>query len=279
MTSIDPTARVYPGAAIGAGATIGPFCVIGPDAVIGDGCRLVAHVHVTGRTTIGARTVVYPFTSLGTPPQSTKYRGGPTRLEIGADCDIRENVTINIGTEDDRGITEVGDHCALMAGSHVAHDCKVGAHVTFANNALIGGHVSVGDYAFLGGHAAVRQFVRIGEGAMIAGMSGIRADVIPWGLAQGPLATHVGINVIGLTRRGFTRVEIRRLHQVFRLLFHGAGQFRDRLAAIEKTCGDNSLVASVVTFIREGKRPLSTALRRENGAGLEHLGAGDKRLP
>src|ERR1700689_154807 len=106
MAQIDPTARVSPGAPIDAGAEIGPYCVLGPHAVISEGCRLIAHVHVTGHTTIGPRTVVYPFASLGTPPQSFKYRGGPTRLAIGADCEIRENVTANLGTEDDRGVTE-----------------------------------------------------------------------------------------------------------------------------------------------------------------------------
>src|SRR6202045_3113962 len=141
MSAIDSTARVAPGATIGVGATVGPYCVIGPDVSVGEGCRLIAHVHVAGHTTIGARTVVYPFASLGTPPQSVKYRGGPTRLAVGADCDIRENVTLNTGTEDDRGITEIGDHCFLMAGSHVAHDCKIGSHVVFANNVALGGHV------------------------------------------------------------------------------------------------------------------------------------------
>jgi len=267
MTAIDPMARVSPGASIGAGALIGPYCVIGPNAVVEESCRLVAHVHVAGHTTIGARTAVYPFASLGTPPQSTKYRGGPTRLEIGADCEIRENVTINIGTEDDRGVTEIGEHCVLMAGSHVAHDCKLGAHVTFANNAVVGGHVTIGDYAFLGGQVAVRQFVRIGEGAMITGMSGIRADIIPWGLAQGRLATHVGINVVGLTRRGFAKTDIRRLYGAFRQLFLGDGAFSDRLALIEKTYASDPLVPGVVAFIRAGKRPLSTASRRNREDG------------
>jgi UDP-N-acetylglucosamine acyltransferase len=126
MAAIDPTARIEPGAVIGQDVSIGPYCVIGPHVKIGDGCRLLAHVHVAGHTTIGPRTVLYPFASLGTPPQSVKYRGGPTRLVIGADCDIREGVTVNTGTEDDRGVTEVGDRCWLMVGSHVGHDCKVG---------------------------------------------------------------------------------------------------------------------------------------------------------
>ena len=218
--------------------------------MIGEGCRLVAHVHVTGHTAIGPRTVIYPFASLGTPPQSVKYRGGPTRLAIGADCDIRENVTVNTGTEDDRGITEIGDHCFLMAGSHVAHDCKVGNHVVMANNAVLGGHASVGDNSFLGGQAAVRQFVRIGEGAMIVGLSGIRADIIPWGMAQGPLANLVGLNVVGLRRRGFAKAEIHRLRAAYKDLFLGAGAFRDRLAQVEQAYAGVPLIESVFAFIR-----------------------------
>jgi UDP-N-acetylglucosamine acyltransferase len=262
MTSIDPTARIAAGAQIAADAVIGPYCVVGPDAVIGEGCRLVAHVHVTGHTAIGPRTVIFPFASLGTPPQSVKYRGGPTRLAIGADCDIRESVTVNTGTEDDRGITEIGDHCFLMAGSHVAHDCKVGNHVVMANNAVLGGHASVGDNSFLGGQAAVRQFVRIGEGAMIVGLSGIRADIIPWGMAQGPLANLVGLNVVGLRRRGFAKAEIHRLRAAYKDLFLGAGAFRDRLAQVEQAYAGVPVIESVFAFIRAGKRPLSTAMRR-----------------
>jgi UDP-N-acetylglucosamine acyltransferase len=262
MTSIDPTARIAAGAQIAADAAIGPYCVVGPDVVIGEGCRLVAHVHVTGHTAIGPRTIIFPFASLGTPPQSVKYRGGPTRLTVGADCDIRENVTVNTGTEDDRGITEIGDHCFLMAGSHVAHDCKVGNHVVMANNAVLGGHASVGDNSFLGGQAAVRQFVRIGEGAMIVGLSGIRADIIPWGMAQGPLANLVGLNVVGLRRRGFAKAEIHRLRAAYKDLFLGAGAFRDRLAQVEQAYAGVPLIESVFAFIRAGKRPLSTAIRR-----------------
>ena len=126
MAAIDPTARIDPGAVIGQDVSIGPFCIVGPDVVLGDGCRLLANVHLTGHTTIGAQTVIYPFVSLGTPPQSVSYRGEPTRLVIGAECDIRENVTMNIGTAKGGGITTVGDRCFFMVGSHVAHDCQVG---------------------------------------------------------------------------------------------------------------------------------------------------------
>jgi len=259
---IDPTARIERGATIGQDVSVGPYCVIGPHVAIGDGCRLVAHVHVAGHATIGPRTVIYPFASLGTPPQSVKYRGGPTRLIVGADCDIREGVTLNIGTEDDRGVTEVGDRCFFMVGSHVGHDCKVGNDVTFANNVVLGGHVTIGDFVVFGGQAAVRQFVRIGEGAMVVGLSGVRADVIPFGLVQGPLAELIGLNVVGMRRRGFARADIHRLRQSYQALFFGGGTFRERLERLDAQTGRDALVAKMIAFIRAGSRPLTMAARR-----------------
>jgi UDP-N-acetylglucosamine acyltransferase len=269
MTSIDPTARIEPGAVIGRDVVIGPYCVVGSQVVLSDGCRLLGHVHVAGHTTIGPRTAIYPFASLGTPPQSVRYRGGPTRLVVGADCDMREGVTINTGTEDDRGITEVGDRCMLMAGSHVGHDCKVGNDVTFANNVVLGGHVTVGNFVVFGGQAAVRQFVRIGEGAMVVGMSGVRADVIPFGLVQGPLADLVGLNVVGMRRRGWTKADIHRLRRAYDAIFFGAGTFRERLDEVAAHSGDDPLIGGVVAFIRAGSRPLTIAVRRAR-SGKEH---------
>ncbi|MCC6777040.1 MAG: acyl-ACP--UDP-N-acetylglucosamine O-acyltransferase [Hyphomicrobiales bacterium] len=265
MVTIDPTARVAPGAAIGQDVSIGPYCVVGPNAVLGDGCRLVAQVHVAGHTSIGARTIIYPFASLGTPPQSVKYQGGPTRLVVGADCDIREGVTMNIGTEDDRGVTEVGDRCFLMVGSHVGHDCRVGSNVTFANNVVLGGHVTVGDFVVFGGQAAVRQFVRIGEGAMVVGMSGVRADVIPFGMVQGPLADLIGLNVVGMRRRGSSKADIHRLRQAYEAVFFGPRTFRERLEEVAVRMTGDPLVEKVVAFIRAGTRPLTMAIRRAAG--------------
>jgi len=262
MTAIDPTARIEKGAVIGNDVSIGPYCIVGPHVVIGDGCRLIAQVHVTGHTTVGPRTTLYPFASLGTPPQSVKYRGGPTRLVIGADCQIREGVTINTGTEEDRGVTEVGDRCWLMVGSHVGHDCKVGSDVTFANNVVLGGHVTIGDFVVFGGQAAVRQFVRIGEGAMVVGLSGVRADVIPFGLVQGPLADLIGLNVVGMRRRGVSKVDIHRLRQAYQAMFFGPGTFRERLDRVAAESGADPLVAKVIDFIRSGTRPLTMAIRR-----------------
>jgi UDP-N-acetylglucosamine acyltransferase len=257
MSAIDPTARVADGAVIGPDVTIGPYCVIGPHVVIGESCRLIAHVHMTGHTTLGARSVVHPFASLGTAPQSVRYRGGPTRLVIGSDCDIREGVTMNTGTEDGGGLTAVGDHAMFMVGSHVGHDCVVGSGVTLANNAVLGGHVTVGDHAFLGGACAVHQFVRLGEGVMVSGVSGVGADVIPFGFAIGQRATLDGLNVVGLRRRGFARGDIHRLRRAYRALFVGGGVFRDRLAQTEREFDGDALVGKILAFVRAGKlRPL-----------------------
>jgi UDP-N-acetylglucosamine acyltransferase len=259
---IDPSARIEATAAIGPNVTIGPYCTIGPHVTVGEGCRLLAHVNLTGHTTIGPRTVIHPFASLGSPPQSVHYRGGATRLVVGADCDIRENVTMNIGTEDGGGETQVGARCFFMVGSHVGHDCKVGSNVVVANNVLLAGHVTVGDHVVFGGGVAVRQFVRIGEGAMLVGLSGARADVIPWGTVQGPLAILVGLNVVGMRRRGFSKDGIHRYREAYRALFFGDGEFRARLERVAAEYAEDALVAKLIAFIRAGKRPLTMAGKR-----------------
>jgi UDP-N-acetylglucosamine acyltransferase len=261
---IDAAARIEPGATIGRDASIGPYCIVGPNAVVAEGCRLVAHVHVTGHTTIGPRTVVYPFSSLGTPPQSVHYHGEPTRLSIGADCDIRESVTMNIGTSA-RGETSVGDRCFIMAGSHVAHDCIVGSNVIFANNAALGGHCEVGDFVFLGGQCAVHQFTRIGESAMIAGMSGVRGDVIPFALVSGYPARLDGVNVVGMKRRGFARESMHAIRRATRILFDAAeGTLAQRLERVESQFRDCEPVQKIVAFLRAaGQRPLCWPRHRD----------------
>ena len=262
QSTIDSSARIEDGAKIGEGVSIGPYCTIGANVTIGDDCRLIAHVNVTGHTTVGPRTVVYPFASLGSPPQSFSYRGGPTRLVIGADCDIRENVTMNTGTEQDHGLTQVGDGCFFMVGTHVGHDCIVGNKVVMANNSVLGGHVSVGDNVVFGGGVAVRQFVRIGEGAMLVGFSGIRADVIPFGMAHGPLAHLVGLNVVGMRRRGLTKSDLHRVRTAYQALFFGEGEFRARLERVAADYASDPLIVKIVDFIRAGKRPLTMAIKR-----------------
>jgi UDP-N-acetylglucosamine acyltransferase len=255
--TIDPTARIADGARIGDAVEIGPYCLVGPQVELKPGVRLIAHVNVTGATTIGEDSVVYPFASLGTPPQSVHYRGGATRLVIGARCELRESVTMNTGTEDSGGMTRVGDRCSFMVGSHVGHDCAVGSDVTLANNVVLGGHVSVGDHTFLGGHVAIHQFVRIGEGVMMAGMSAARDDIIPFGFALGQTGALVGLNVVGLRRRGASRAEMHRLRRAYRSLFFVEGRLRERVEALEREFPDDALVGKIVAFIRAGgKRPL-----------------------
>lgn len=254
---IDPSARIEATAAIGRDVTVGPYCTIGPHVTVGDGCRLIAHVNLTGHTTIGAHTVIHPFASLGSPPQSVHYRGGATRLVIGPRCELRESVTMNIGTEDGGGVTEVGERCFFMAGSHVGHDCRVGDGVTFANNVVLGGHVCVGDNTFFGGQVAVHQYVRVGEGVMVAGLSGVSTDIIPFGYALGQIADLVGLNAVGLERRGATRAEMHRLRRAYRALFLGEEVFADRVDLVDREFADDPSVAKIVAFIRVGgKRPL-----------------------
>jgi len=262
MNNIDPTAQINSGAVIGPNVTIGPYCVLGPNVVLAEGTRLVAQVHLTGHTSIGPGSVIYPFASLGSSPQSVKYRGGPTRLVVGAQCQIREGVTINTGTEDGGGVTSVGDGCFLMVGSHVGHDCRVGNNVTLANNAVLGGHVVVGDNVFFGGQAAVHQFVRIGEGAMIGGLTGVGEDVVPFGFVFGsPRGSIVGLNVVGLRRRGVSRNEMHRVRRAYQLLFQGGGRFADRTDAIDREFAGDPIVGKIVNFIKEGgRRPLMKAL-------------------
>src|ERR1700723_1462479 len=255
--AIDPTARVADGARIGSGVQIGPYCIVGPQVELKDGVRLIAHVNVAGVTTIGEATVVYPFSSLGTPPQSVRYRGGPTKLVIGARCELREGVTMNTGTEDGGGVTRVGERCSFMVGSHVGHDCQVGNNVTLANNTVLGGHVEVGDFTFLGGHVAIHQFVRIGEGVMMAGMSAARDVIIPFGFALGQTGALVGLNIVGLRRRGASRAELHQLRRAYRSLFFAEGRIAERVEAVAREFADDPLVGKVIAFIRAGgKRPL-----------------------
>jgi UDP-N-acetylglucosamine acyltransferase len=257
MACVDATARVAKGAQLADDVEIGPYCIVGPQVELRSGVRLISHVNISGVTVIGACTVVYPFASLGTPPQSTAYRGGATRLLVGKDCQIREGVTISIGSEIGGGVTTVGDRCFLMANAHVAHDCTVGNDVTFANGALLGGHVRVADNVFIGGNTAVLQFVRIGEGAMLGGVSGITRDVIPFGFAFGPKADLVGINVVGLKRKGFSRADIHRIRRAYHMLFNGQGTFADRTGLAEAEFAGDPVVAKILSFVREGEsRPL-----------------------
>jgi UDP-N-acetylglucosamine acyltransferase len=217
--------------------------------LIEDGATLTSHVVVDGHTTIGADVTLFPFCTVGLPPQDLKYKGEPTRCEIGARTHVREHCTIHRGTATGHGVTRIGTDCLLMAVVHVAHDCSLGNHVIIANNAVMGGHVTIGDHAVIGGAAALHQFVRIGRAAMVGGVSGVEGDVIPFGSVIGNRARLAGLNVIGLKRRGFSRTQIHALRRAFQSLFRHQGVFAQRLAETRARYNDDPLVTEVLDFI------------------------------
>lgn len=265
MADIHPTAIVEKGAELADGVTVGPYCVIGANATLAEGVKLHSHVVVAGLTSIGPNTHIYPFASIGTPPQDLKYKGEPSRLLIGANNIVREYVTMNPGTEGGGMLTEVGNNCLFMMSTHVAHDCHVANHVIMANHATLAGHVSVGDWAILGGLSAVHQFVRIGQHAMVGGMSGVEQDVIPYGSVMGNRARLAGLNVIGLRRRGFSRAEIAVLRRAYRLLFAEEGTMAERLEDAVETFRENDAVMDIVDFIRSDSTRSFCQPRSEHG--------------
>ena len=247
---VHPTAVVAPGARLGAGTRIGPFCRIDAEVEIGPNAILHSHVVVAGRTRIGPNVEIFPFACVGHAPQDLKYSGEQSELVIGARCKIREHVTIHPGTRGGGMLTTIGDDCLIMAGAHVAHDCKVGNHVILVNNCTLGGHVVIGDHAILGGMSGVHQFVRIGAHAMIGGMSAVESDVIPFGTVMGERAHLAGLNLVGLKRRGFEREAIHDLQKAYRMLFGEEGTFQERLADVREEFGGNALVEEVIGFIK-----------------------------
>ena len=254
MKTIHPTAIIDAAAQLGNGVTIGAYSVVGPHVTIGDGVKLHSHVVIDGYTTVGAGCEVWPFAVLGGTPQHTRYAGEPSELHIGANCVIREHVTMHPGTAIGAMQTIVGNNGLFFAGAHVAHDCVVGDHVIFANNAALGGHVEIGDHVMLGGFAAVQQWCRVGAHAMVGAHSLVDADVMPFTIATGNRATLSGINVIGLERRGFSPKIIVGLRDLFRNLIRGDGLFATRLAAVQERFAGTAEYDVVFEFIKTAGR-------------------------
>ena len=253
-TVIHPSAIIADGARLGEGCRIGPFCTIGPEAVLEDGVELVSHVVVEGATTLGAGVRVLPFAALGMPPQDVKYRGEPTRCEIGARTLVREGATVHRASVGGGGVTSVGPGCMLMAMAHVGHDCQLDEGVMLANNVMLGGHVHIGAGAFIGGGAAVHQFVQIGRLAMVSGMAGVTNDIPPFGYVFGLPARLVGFNKIGLLRRGATREQLRSLRLANALLFKDPGEFAAKVEQAAERFAGEPLVEEIITFIRDPDR-------------------------
>lgn len=250
MPQIHQTAIVAPGASLADDVSIGPYCVVGEQVVLGPRVTLSAHVVIDGLTAIGEGTRVFPFAAIGLEPQDLKYKGEPSSLVIGRHNTIREYVTLNPGTEGGGMVTRVGDHCLLMVGVHVAHDCQIGDHVIMANNATLAGHVVVEDYARLGGLCAVHQFVRIGRHAMIGGMSGVERDVIPYGQVMGDRARLTGLNIVGMQRYGVSREDIQGLRSAYQFLFSADGTLNDRVNEAAERFGGIAPVDEIIAFIR-----------------------------
>ena len=234
-SSIHPTAVISDGATIAATAKIGPYCVVGANVTLQDNVVLHSHVSLSGVTTIGKGTQIFPFASIGSPPQDKKYAGEPTKLIVGMNNTIREYVTINTGTVGGGGLTQVGDNNLFMACAHIAHDCILGSNIILANAAIVAGHVTIGDGAIIGGGSGVHQFVRIGEYAFLGGMSAVEKDVIPYGMVKGERASLEGLNLVGLKRRNVERERIHALRHVFKELFtQGEGTLNDRADALKE---------------------------------------------
>jgi UDP-N-acetylglucosamine acyltransferase len=256
VANIDPLARVAPTAVIEPGTTIGAFAVIGPNVRIGRNCKIGASAVIEGHTSIGEGTEVFPYASIGLAPQDLKYRGEPTRLEIGAGNIFREFVTIHRGTVGGGGVTTIGDRNLFMNYVHVAHDCHVGNQTIFGPHATLGGHVAIADFVNVSAGSAVHQFCRVGAYAFIGGYSVITKDALPYGRTVGSRPARVfGLNLIGLKRRGFSDDTLRKLRAAYRYLTQAKLNTSQAIVTIEQdaslTCPE---VDNLVDFIRTASR-------------------------
>ncbi|RJR34572.1 MAG: acyl-ACP--UDP-N-acetylglucosamine O-acyltransferase [Desulfobacteraceae bacterium] len=251
---IHPAAVVSPRAEIAEDVEIGPYSVIGEHVSIGRSTVVGSHVIIDGNTRIGERNRIYPFVTLGTPPQDVGYRGEDTRLLIGDDNIIREYATVHRATTKQEWVTSVGDRNYLMAYSHVAHDCILGNHVILANVATLGGHVHVGDHANLGGLAAVHQFVRIGAYAFVGGKSGVDRDVPPFMIIAGERAKLYGINRRGLRRQGLSPESIEGLKKAFQIIWRDNLQMAEGIRQAREKIPSTPELEMLLTFLESSKR-------------------------
>ena len=254
---IHATAIIAPGAELDSNVTIGPYAVIGEHVRIGSGTTVGPHAVIEGRTEIGCDNRIFQFTSIGAVPQDLKFHGEESTLTIGDRNKIREFVTIHLGTEDGGGKTTVGSDNLFMAYSHVAHDCVVGNHVILANAATLAGHVEVDDFAILGGLSAVHQFCRVGCHVMASGGSMIAQDIVPYTIVQGDRAKTVGLNLIGLKRRGFTPEVLKSIKQAYRLVFRANLPLEEAVVKIENELDRSPELSVFVDFVKRSERGLA----------------------
>jgi len=254
---IHPTAIIDPTAELAADVEVGPYTVIGKHVKIGAGTTIGPHVVIDTWTEIGQNNRIYQFASLGAAPQDLKYAGEPTYLKIGDNNCIREFATMNRGTAQGGGETVVGSHNLFMAYSHVAHDCIVHDRIVLANGATLAGHVEVEDHAILGGLSAIHQFCRVGCHTMISGGTMATQDIPPYTVAQGDRAKTVGLNLIGLKRRGFSEETIKSIKQAYRILFRSGLRMEEALQRIDSELPANPELDHFVTFIKDSQRGIA----------------------
>lgn len=230
-----------------------PYAVIGPNVSIGANCEIFPHTYLE-HCEIGENCIISPGAVIGTPPQDISYKGEPTKVIIGNNCKIRENVTINRGANKDDGITEIGNDCFIMTGAHIAHNCKIGNNVIIANNVLLAGHIVVEDFVFIGGAVVMHQFVRVGEMAIVGAFTGTRQDLPPYSKIDGRPGRVAGINVVGLKRRGLSLEERTLIKRAFNLLWFSGLNTQQALERIRKEIGSNKYVDHLVDFMVSSKR-------------------------
>ncbi len=261
---IHPTAVVHPKAELAEDVEIGPFSVVGEHVKIGRGTRLVSHVYVEGWTEIGERCQLYPYASIGTPPQHLQYQGEPTRVVIGHDNILREYVTVNRGTIPGGGKTTIGHHNFLMAYVHVAHDCHLGSHLIMANAATLAGHITIGDHAIIGGLVGIHQFVRVGAYVMIGGCSAVGRDVPPFMRAAGGYRAKLyGLNSIGLKRHGFSNERISVLKRAYEALFRSGHRMAEAIKRAREEFKDSADVLEVLAFLEGSKRGICQSVGKD----------------
>ena len=250
---IHKTAVVDSKAKIFENVKIGPYSIIGPEVEIGPNTILHSHVNIVGNTKIGKNNHIYPFASIGTPPQDLKYKGEKNYLIIGNNNRFREYVNINPGTEQGGGTTIIGDNNLFMVYCHVAHDCKIANNIVLANNVQVGGHVTIENNAIVGGSCAIHQFSRIGEAAMIGGMTGVLSDVIPFGLSLGNRNSLMGLNLIGLRRSKISNENIKKIQLAYEHIFKSAN-FRKNIDDLDEEFKENEFIKKILTFINNDKK-------------------------
>ena len=254
---IHKTAIVDVKAKISDNVKIGPYCFIGPEVEIGTDTILHSHVNIVGNTKIGNNNQIYPFSSIGTPPQDLKYKGEKNSLIIGNNNKFREYVNINPGTEQGGGITRVGDNNLFMVYCHIAHDCLISDNIVLANNVQVGGHVTIQNNAIVGGSCAIHQFSRIGEAAMVGGMTGVLSDVIPFGLSMGNRNNLMGFNLMGLRRSKVSNENIKKIQLAYEIIFKNPN-FRENIEGLNSDLKNNEFVKKILNFINsDKKRPIS----------------------